>query len=135
MLIGYFSLFDFGIDEGLRKMVGTSYRSREEQSIPSLVWTSLTILFLLGVASAVAMAVLSPWMVERALKIPAGLRTESLRGFYLLSIGMPIAIVTSGVRGVLEAVQRFGILSAIRIPMGILSNLPDRCWCFRFQEA
>jgi len=118
MLIGYFSLFDFGIDQGLTKIVADRLGSGEHNEIPTLVWTSLAILLALGLLSGAALAALSPWIVERILKIPLDLQRESVYAFYLLAVGMPITIVTSGVRGVLEAMQRFDVLSIIRIPMG-----------------
>src|SRR5689334_23058110 len=48
MLIGYFSLFDFGIDQGLTKMVADRLATGEKQSIPPLVWSSLALLLLFG---------------------------------------------------------------------------------------
>jgi len=121
MLIGYFSLFDFGIDQGLTKMVADRLATGEKQSIPPLVWSSLVLLLLFGIIAGGLMAILSPWIIERALKIPLSLQQESLTAFYWLSIGMPIALVTSGARGVLEATQSFHLLSAVRIPLGIFN--------------
>jgi len=118
MLIGYFSLFDFGIDQGLTKIVADRLGTGERGALPTLIWTSLAILLLLGIVSGISLTILAPWIVQRALKIPSDLTSESLHAFYLLAIGMPVAIVTSGIRGVLEAMQRFAVLSAIRIPMG-----------------
>jgi hypothetical protein len=117
MLIGYFSLFDFGIDQGITKLVADRLATGERHTIPTLVWTSLVLLLLLGIIAGAVMALLSPWIIERALKIPSALRPESLVAFYLLSFGMPMALVTSGARGVLEAMQSFHLLSAVRIPM------------------
>jgi O-antigen/teichoic acid export membrane protein len=118
MLIGYFGLFDFGIDEALVKMVADRLGTDAQNEIPSLVWTSLAILLTLGFVASVTLALLSPWLVNRVLNIPFALQRESLYAFFILSVGMPIAIVTSGFRGVLEAMQRFKVLTAIRIPLG-----------------
>jgi O-antigen/teichoic acid export membrane protein len=83
MLIGYFSLFDFGIDQGLTKIVADRLGSGEHNEIPTLVWTSLAILLALGLLSGAALAALSPWIVERILKIPLDLQRESVYAFYL----------------------------------------------------
>jgi O-antigen/teichoic acid export membrane protein len=56
MLIGYFSLFDFGIDQGLTKIVADRLGSGEHNEIPTLVWTSLAILLALGLLSGAALA-------------------------------------------------------------------------------
>lgn len=121
IVIGYFSLFDLGMGRALTKLVADKLAGNEEQSIPALVWTSLLLLLLLGVVGGLVTWSLSPWLVHRALKIPAELQAETLFAFELLSASIPIVTVTSGLRGVLEAQQRFGILNFIRVPTSIFS--------------
>lgn len=118
MLIGYFSLFDFGVGRALTKFVADRLGTSDEHDIPPLVWTSLMLMLLLGVVGGICMAAMSPWLVSRILKIPIALHVETLRTFYLLALGTPFVITTTGFRGILEAQQRFGIVNAIRIPMG-----------------
>lgn len=118
---GYFSLFDFGVGRALTKLVADKIGANEGQAIPGVVWTSLLLMFALGTAGGLLAAAISPWLVHKALKISSGLQTETLRAFYLLALSIPLITVTSGLRGVLEAQQRFRILTLIRLPMGILS--------------
>ena len=54
------------------------------------------------------------------LKIPQTLQAESLHGF-ILAICVPIVTATAGLRGILEALQRFRIANLIRIPLSIFS--------------
>ena len=119
IVIGYFSLFDLGLGRALTKLVADKLAINDEQSIPPLVWTSLLLLLLLGVAGGMVTLSLSPWLVHSALKIPAGLQAETLYTFELLSSSIPIVTVTSGLRGILEAQQRFGILTFIRVPTSV----------------
>src|SRR5260370_38779103 len=121
IVVGYFSLFDLGIGRALTKLVADKLGANEEHSIPPLVWTSLLLLFLLGALGGLVAFTISPWLVHRALKVPLELQAETLRGFYLLALSIPIVITTSGLRSILEAQQRFRILSLIRIPMSIFS--------------
>jgi O-antigen/teichoic acid export membrane protein len=121
IVIGYFSLFDFGIGRALTKLVADQIGAHQEDAIPSLVWTSLLLMFLLGLFGGLITEILSPWLVHRVLKIPEALETETLHGFYLLGISIPMITVASGLRGVLEALQRFRILNLIRIPMSIFT--------------
>jgi len=118
MLIGYFSLFDFGVGRALTKFVADRLGTEAESDVPALIWTSLAIMALLGVVGGVCMAGISPWLVSRVLKIPLYMREEALQTFYMLAVGTPFVITTTGLRGILEAQQRFGIVNAIRIPMG-----------------
>jgi O-antigen/teichoic acid export membrane protein len=95
--------------------------ANEEHSIPPLAWTSLLLMFLLGVIGGLVTFAISPWLVHRLLKIPEALQIETLSGFYLLAISIPVVTVTSGLRGILEAQQRFRILNLIRVPTSIFS--------------
>src|SRR5579864_7065645 len=111
VVIGYFSLFDLGIGRALTKLVADRLGANDEGSIPPLAWTSLLLMFLLGVFGGSLTVTVSRWLVQVALKVPEGLRTETLRGFYLLAISIPMVTTTSGLRGILEALQRFRILN------------------------
>ncbi|HEY6252529.1 MAG TPA: flippase [Candidatus Angelobacter sp.] len=121
IVIGYFSLFDLGLGRALTKLVADKLGSRQEQSVPGLAWTALFLMLLLGILGSVVMLVLSPWLVYRALKIPVDLQPETLRSFYLLALSLPLVTVTSGLRGILEALQRFRLITLIRLPMSVFS--------------
>jgi len=123
IVVGYFSLFDLGLGRALTKLVAEKLGHRQNQEIPGLVWTAMSLMMFLGVFGAGIVAVLSPWLVGSALKIPPELTQETLNAFFLLAISIPIVIGTTGLRGVLEAYQRFGLVNAVRIPLGILTFL------------
>src|SRR5207253_9393695 len=93
----------------------------EDNEIPTMVWTSLILMLALGLSGALAVVLLSPWLVHHALNVPAALRHETLRSFYLLGLSIPVVISTAGLRGLLEAHQRFGLINALRVPMGVFS--------------
>ena len=116
MVVGYFSLFDFGLGRALTKLVAEKLGKCQFDEIPGLVWTAISSMIVLGVLGAAVIAMLSPWLVGSALKIPAELQHETLNSFFLLALSIPIVIGTTGFRGVLEAYQRFGLVNAVRIP-------------------
>jgi len=121
IVIGYFSLFDLGMGRALTKLVADKIGCNDEQSIPPLAWTSLFLMLLLGVIGGLITLGISPWLVHTALKVPWALQLETLRSFQLLAASIPIVTVTSGLRGILEAQQRFRILNYIRVPTSIFS--------------
>lgn len=123
MVIGYFSLFDLGLGRALTKLVAEKLGAGQEHEIPKLTWTALTLMGILGIIGALIAAVLSPWFVYGVLKIPATLQDETLKAFYVLVLSIPIVITTTGLRGILEAHQCFGLVNAVRIPIGLFTFL------------
>jgi O-antigen/teichoic acid export membrane protein len=89
--------------------------------LPALVGTALIMLLALGVFGALVLGIATPWVVQRALQVPAILEQDTRAAFYLLAISLPAVLVTAGLGGVLAAYQRFKALNLIRIPMSILS--------------
>src|SRR5271170_7426102 len=120
-LIGYASFFDIGLGRALTQLVARKLGAGEEHEVPMLVWTSLLLMLALGVVGAAVIVAISPWLVHHALKIPEALQPETIRAFYLLGVSIPIVISSAGLRGVLEAHQRFMLLNALRIPLGVLT--------------
>src|SRR5437870_4492536 len=121
VVIGYFSLFDFGFGRALTKLVAEELGAGQCKDIPGLFWTCLTLMLVFGCAGAAVMATLSPWMVNRVLRIPAAIQPETQRAFYILAASLPVVITSTALRGFLEAHQRFDVSTAVRIPLGIFT--------------
>ncbi len=120
-LIGYAGLIDLGLGRALTQLVAKKLGTGEENEVPALVWTSLLLMLALGVTGAAIIAVLSPFLVHHTLKIPEALQSESLHSFYLLGLSVPVVISAAGLRGLLEAHQRFDLVSLLRIPIGVFT--------------
>lgn len=118
-IIGYFSLFDFGLNRALTKLVAERLGKGEQEDIASLIWTSLVVMMILGLIVAVILIIGLPWLVQNILTIPAELKRETLIAFYLLALSVPLVIISVGLRGVLSAYQRFDLINFVRVPMGI----------------
>jgi O-antigen/teichoic acid export membrane protein len=120
-LIGYASLFDIGLGRALTQLVAQKLGMGQEHEVPSLVWTSLLLMLMLGLIGALLMALVSPWLVRHVLKIPEALQSEALHAFFLLALSVPVVIFAAGLRGLLEAHQRFKLLTALRLPLGVFT--------------
>jgi O-antigen/teichoic acid export membrane protein len=123
VVVGYMSLFDLGLGRALTQLVADRFGAGQTEGITGPIWTSLLLLFGLGVVAGGLLATISPWLVRTALRIPAALQPETLRASYLLAISIPFVLSMTGLRGILEALQRFGLVNAIRIPTGAFSYL------------
>jgi len=119
MVIGYFSIFDFGLGRALTKLTAEKLGVGDTKEIPELIWTALLLMGVLGIIGGLVVAGISYWLVYAVLNVPTELQKETLDVFYLLAWSIPFVIGTVGLRGVLEAYQRFGLVNAVRIPLGV----------------
>lgn len=118
--IGYFGLFDLGLGRALTQIVAKKLGTDREQEIPTLVWTAFFAMSVVGLLGTAVVFLLSRWLVMTILKIPPVLQSETLDVFYLLALSIPVVVTTAGLRGVLDAHQRFDLTNSVRIPMGVL---------------
>ena len=123
VVIGYFSLFDLGIGRATTQMVASRLADGRGAQVPGVVRTSLALLLLLGCAGGALLASLAPWLVERVLQVPVDLTRETRTAFLLLALTVPLVVVGSGLRGVLEAERRFAAVATLRAALGLVSFL------------
>jgi O-antigen/teichoic acid export membrane protein len=123
VVIGYFSVFDLGLGRALTQLVAKKLGAGQEGEVPALAWTNLIFVIIIGLVGTLVLSLFSPWLVKGALKIPKGLQPEALNAFYLLALSIPLVTSTAGLRGLLEAYQRFDLTNLVRIPLGIFTFL------------
>jgi len=123
VVIGYFSMFDLGIGRATTQIVAAHLAAGLAAKVPHVVTTALALLLLLGCAGGAVLAVLAPWLVQRALQLPDGLLQESRSALALLALTVPLVMLTSGLRGILEAERRFATVAALRAALGLISFL------------
>lgn len=121
IVIGYFSLFDFGLGRALTRAVAE--RLARDESFAPLVWSGLLAMAVLGGLAAVVLLLVLPWLITQVLIIPENLIGEALGGFTLLAAAVPFVVLTAGLRGVLEGQQAFAASTLLRVPMGVLMFL------------
>lgn len=123
IVVGYMSLFDFGMGRALTGLIAERLGAGKEEAIPGLFWTAFCLMLLLGFGGAAVGIPLADWLAGSVLRLPSELRSESLLAFQLLAISLPFNISTAGLRGTLEAYQRFSLTSILRLIMGISTFL------------
>jgi O-antigen/teichoic acid export membrane protein len=123
VILGYFAIFDLGLGRATTKFVAEALGKGEEEQVPRLVWTAVTIQVFFGLFGGIVLASITPLLVERILNIPPTLINEAKDTFYLLSLSIPVVLVSSSFRGVLEAAQRFDLVNIVRVPSSTLTFL------------
>jgi O-antigen/teichoic acid export membrane protein len=117
-LIGYFSLFDFGLGRALTQQVSAARSSRLDIQIPSLVVTGLWFTAITGIIGAGILAVLASQLAQHWLNISLPLQASAESALLIAAIGIPLTTVTTGLRGVLEAYEDFKTVNLLRIVLG-----------------
>ena len=123
VVLGYFSIFDLGLGRATTKFVAEALGRGEEEQVPRLVWTAVTVQAVWGLLGAFILIGITPLLVDRILNIPPKLVGEARATFYLLAIAIPVVLVSGSFSGVLQAKQRFDLLNAVSILSSILTYL------------
>lgn len=123
VLVGYASIFDFGIGRALIRTVAAHLAAGDTPRAQASAHAALCYLTLFGLALAALLAPASDWLVRSALKLPADLVAEAVPATVMLAASLPFVMLTTGLGGLLSAHQRFKALNLIRIVLGVAGYL------------
>lgn len=118
-LIGYFSVFDFGIGRALTHQVSSCLSMGIEENLPSIIKTGLLFMLATGVFGGIILAIASPQLGSHWLNVSKSLEIDTIRCLFIASIGIPLTTITSGLKGILEGYEDFKSASILRIILGI----------------
>jgi len=118
-VVSYFGLFDLGLGRAVTQQVAVATAAGDSERIGAIVGTSSLLMLVLGIVAALVMGVAAPWM-SREFAAPDKV-SEVTHAFLWMALAMPSIVLTSGYRGILEAMGRFGLVNAIRFPMGVFT--------------
>lgn len=120
-VVSYFGLFDLGLGRALTLQISQLIADKRDADLPSLIYTSLLIMSALGSFAGMLMWLGADW---GAAHMAGGVNTKEISGSVkVMAMAMPFIVLTSGLRGILEARGAFGIINMIRLPMGMFTFL------------
>ena len=111
-MLGYAN--ELGLDRATTKFVAEALAEGSSDRLAEAAWTTILPQAALGVAAGMALALAAPLLSGRVLRMPPGLAAEATAVFYLLASAVPLVVTAAGVRGVLEAAQRFDLVNMVR---------------------
>lgn len=123
VMVGYLSLFDLGVGRALTRAIAERRGAGRGDDLAAVTWTALALAFAFGLAGGAAMLALAGPIAGALPRVPPGLRGELRGAVAWLGLSLPFVLGTAGLRGILEAHQRFGVATAIRVPMGVYNFL------------
>jgi O-antigen/teichoic acid export membrane protein len=120
-LVGSFSPFDLGIGRALTQALAVRVGRGEQDDSPDVVWSTLWLLLAVGLVGAAGLWATAPALTGRWLHVAPAVRAEAAAGIRLLAVAVPLTVLTSGLRGVLEAGQAFRAVNALRVPLALFT--------------
>jgi O-antigen/teichoic acid export membrane protein len=127
MAIGYLSFLDLGLGRAITRLIADRLALRRHQELPGIFWDAHLLLAGVALAGGAMAWVLSGVLLNHALKIPAALHDETRNCFHLIAVTIPVVVLANGLRGFLEAHQRFRAVNVIRVLVGIAGFLGPLC--------
>lgn len=118
-LVSYFGLFDLGLARALTQHLASILDGPNHLDSGRIAITSLVMITLLGILACIGIFIFGPIGIGY-LKLLADPQ-EAIRATYIMALAMPFILLTSGFRGILEAKHKFGIINAMRLPMGLFT--------------
>lgn len=124
VVIGYFSLFDFGLTRATTREVAANLaKGRVLNSVRNLkvIKTSVVALLAIGLITSAITFIFAEYFAIEVLHIAADLQHESLNSIRILALAIPAVTLSAVLTGVLEGQQNFLKSTLIRTPLGILN--------------
>lgn len=120
-LIGYFSLFDFGLSRALTQVI--SKHRQDQSTINAYATVGLFLICLLGLLGMLLLVVGVLVYPDEWLGVQQDMVTDTRQALIWCAVGIPMATLTAGCRGVLEGFLKFKESNILRLMLGIANFL------------
>ncbi|WP_158306031.1 flippase [Azospirillum sp. B510] len=133
-LLGYLGVLDLGLGRSLVQVVadrighgGQPAAGNGAGGVAGIAGPAIALMGAIGLLTGGVVA-LGAGLLANRFQLETGTSPEEIRGSLLVAAAIvPIALVSAGLRGVLEAHQRFRPISLVRMTVGVLNYLSPLC--------
>jgi len=119
-LIGYFSLFDFGLGRALTQQISRA-RDLNRDQLTQLAASGLFATLVLGIIGGLVLYFASRLMIFHFLNISNEIQADALMAMQLAALAIPLVTLTSAYRGILEGFEDFKMSNIWRLLLGMLN--------------
>lgn len=117
VVVSYFGLFDMGLGRALTLLICREIASGDSRNINGIIWTAIISMLVLGIVMGFLLVISSSFWLQ-LIGTDVGFK-ELFFSVLILGFSVPLVVLTTGYRGVLEAKSLFIIINVIRLPMGV----------------
>jgi len=118
-LIGYFSVFDFGLGRALTQKVSELRASGSDEHLLFTVQHGMRLLGWLGVGGGCLLAAGVHAVDLSVLKVSESLIDDTRTALLLAALSIPATTLTSGLKGVLEGMEQFRQVNMLKLVLGL----------------
>lgn len=122
-LIGYFSIFDFGLGRAITQRIASAPQGQPTELNRTIATTGIFLTALIGMIGGVvafaAFEIIGIDWIQSAPELEEELRNSLL----FVCLAIPATTVTAGLRGILEGEQRFKTINQLRLILGVSNFL------------
>lgn len=123
VVIGYFALFDLGLGRAVTKEVSRFNDRHDQTCLVSVCVTAMSLAVLVGLFGGMLVLLIGYGWPSLTASLSETLRHEIDSALLWVGLCIPLMVITSVLRGILEGLQHFRVLNLIRGPMGALFYL------------
>ena len=117
-IIGYASLFDLGLGRAATQQISARRAAGRTEVIQSIVKSAVILTACVGIAFGAALGLAANMLASRILHVSPGFVPEVRLALMIVAIGVPLATLSNGIRGVAEAYREFGKTNTAKIATG-----------------
>lgn len=115
----YLALLDAGLTRATTQAVATAL-ARDSRAARQIIVVSLASIVLVGTVFGLAFTAAAPWFAD-LLNVHRAYHGEAVRLFRVVGISVPVVLLMTSMRGVLEGAHRFDLSVATKIPGSIVA--------------
>ncbi len=116
----YLTLFDLGLGRALVKFVADALH-HDSVELNEIVSLSVIVQVVAGLVGGAAFVLAAPLLVHNVFRIPAATASEAVGTFRIVGMSVPVVLLMSAQRAVLEGAQRFDLSATTKMVSSILS--------------
>ena len=116
----YLTLFDLGLGRALVKFVADALH-HDSADLNEIVSLSIIVQVAAGLVGGAAFVLAAPLLVHNVFRIPPGTASEAVGTFRIVGMSVPVVLLMSAQRAVLEGAQRFDLSATTKMASSILS--------------
>lgn len=123
-LIGFSGIFDFGLGRALTQSVAWhSSRNTSQLALAQLARKAMGAIAIVGLVWGAALWLTASFFAHSVFGLSGELAAEAATGVRWLALILPVALLSSGLMGILEGLQRYVLVNALKMPLAVATFL------------